>query len=110
MQSEPLQPVDPPRYFPRLAATRRPLSPGDGSVSRFQSSGFHDQHVEAGEMFTASKQRPSSPPKFCDHPPTIWVFSIRLLCRPASMTRTDTLGVSARRPAMTEPDVPPLMP
>ena len=39
---------------------------------------------------------------------TIIVFSNRELCYPASVTRTELLGSSARRAARTEPDVPPL--
>lgn len=43
-----------------------------------------------------------------NQPPTIKVFSSSSLCSPASITRTDVFGSSARRAATTEPDVPPL--
>jgi len=102
MHSVPLTPLDPPRNFPRLAFTCLPFAPGLGSVTIFQSASVSKFWDLSWSDYVLRIR------KIAYHPPAMMVFSSRELCCPASMSRTEVFGSSARRAARTEPEVPPL--
>ena len=105
MQSVPLTPDEPPRKRPRLTLTFLPPTLSIGSVSMFQSVSESKFLLHLAQTISRFPRTQSS---WAAHPPAICTFSRLALSGPASRTKTFALISSARRPAITHPDVPPL--
>ena len=98
--------LDPPRMRPRLKKMSRSPATALGVLMKFQSRGG-----PAARSKTALRRRGQPALARAEgrtHLPGMLMPSTRLMCLPASIRSTVTPASSARRPATTAPEFPPL--